>query len=67
MRLLLRLRPGQAVVEVPGGDALYRGCPAPVVVALFRTAAPPSTVIAGVIMFPVVVAFADAIGVVLSP
>src|SRR4051794_8964146 len=36
----VRLRPGQAVVEVLGGVALYRGCPV-LAVALYRTAFPP--------------------------
>jgi len=44
LRLLLRLRPGQAVIEVLGGT-LSIAAAQPVVVALHRTALPPSTVV----------------------
>ena len=42
LRLLLRLRPGQAVVEVLGGT-LSIAAAQPLVVALFRTAFPSGT------------------------
>lgn len=44
LRLLIRLRPGQAVVEVLGGT-LSIAAAQPLVVALYRTAFPSSTVV----------------------